>query len=161
MQIERRPIDDEMHQQIHQSCTEAQTLLRLTDTATSEQTVKSVDECVFAQQKAGGLDEEEEAELALKLGSLWGQQLVTNLGWQWATVTFGGDAQAQAVGVFSPDYSLAIYPFHFVLGCLANQAPVTIALAYNMLVDGRRIPTLPAGTFENVMDHVHHTVPRR
>ena len=80
--------------------------------------------------------------------------------WQWASVTFHDFEGSQAAGVFSPDRALAIYPFHFVYGCMENGAPVTILLSYNMLVDGTRIPALPKRGYENVMDNVRHVVPR-
>jgi len=45
----------------------------------------------------------------LIFGSLWGEQLVKQLGWQWAKVTFHDYDDSCAFGVFSPDRSLAIY----------------------------------------------------
>ena len=122
--------------------------------------VRAVDSFVYDWQKGKRPEVPEDDDLSLTLGSLWGDQLVRDLGWQWAGVTFHDHGDSKAVGVFSPDRALAIYPFHFVYGCLENDAPVTILLAYNMLKDGTRIPQLPPGGYENVMDHVHHIVPR-
>ena len=91
-----------------------------------------------------------------RLGSLWGMQLVESLGWDWSGVIFQAFDDARAVGVFSPKRSLAIYPFHFLHSCMEGDAPVTIELAFNLLVEGSRIPKLPDQGFENVMDNVHH-----
>lgn len=95
---------------------------------------------------------------ALPLGSLWGQQLVRRFGWEWSSVTFHEHDDSKAVGVFSKDRSLAVYPFHFIFGCLENQAPVTILLSFNMLEAGA-IPAQGAKEYINLMDGVHHIVP--
>jgi len=95
---------------------------------------------------------------ALPLGSLWGQQLVRQFGWEWSGVVFHDHGDTKAIGVFTRDRSLAIYPWHFVFGCLENNATVTILLSFNMLLAGR-IPAQGRGEYVNVMDHVHHIVP--
>jgi hypothetical protein len=94
-------------------------------------------------------------ELAYHIGSLWGEQLVRELGWQWASVVFEHRADMEVVGVFSPDRSLAIYPLNFVFHCLADANPVTILKAFEILREGSRVPPLPPCGYENVMDHVH------
>src|SRR5579885_1191186 len=63
---------------------------------------------------------------ALPLGSLWGCQLVRQFGWEWAGVIFHEPGDSKAFGVFAKDRSLAVYPWHFIFGCLENKAPVTI-----------------------------------
>ncbi len=113
----------------------------------------------------GDLEEEfpdggDDDEPAYTFGSLWGTQLVRQLGWEWGWVTFHDHGDTRAIGVFSPDRALAIYPFHFVHGCLRRNTPVTILLAFDILVDGKRVPRLPPGGYENVMDNVHHAEPR-
>ena len=122
--------------------------------------VEAVDYFAYEIQKGRGPAFPEDDPPEFLLGCLWGEQLVKALGWQWANVVFDGDEESHVVGVFNLDRSLAIYPFYFIHGCLEDDVPVTIALSFNMLVDGTRIPKLPARGFENVMDHVHHAVPR-
>jgi hypothetical protein len=95
---------------------------------------------------------------ALPLGSLWGQQLVRQFGWEWSGVVFHDRGDTKAIGVFTKDRSLAIYPWHFVFGCLENNATVTILLSFNMLLAGR-IPAQKKGGYVNLMDHVHHIIP--
>jgi hypothetical protein len=131
------------------------------DTDSSDKIVKAVNDCVRKIQKGRwprfSKDDEEAADLLL--GCLWGSQLVKELDWEWVNVVFHDHGDSEAVGVVSPKRDLAIYPFHFVYGCIENNATVTILLAFNMLKDGRRIPALPPRSYENVMDYVHHIVP--
>ncbi|MEZ6081394.1 MAG: hypothetical protein R3C09_11010 [Pirellulaceae bacterium] len=153
-------IDAELVGNIEFSAQEAASLLGLDADATALDRVRAVDKFVYAWQKGERPQTAEGEDLSMTLGSLWGQQLTSELGWQWAAVTFHDFEDSKAVGVFSPDRALAIYPFHFVYGCMENSAPVTILLAYNLLVDGSKIPPLPKNGYENVMDNVHHVVPR-
>jgi hypothetical protein len=127
--------------------------------ASPESIVNAVDDYVHRLQLGTApLPEGQDAELFF--GCLWGEQLVREFGWQWANVTFHDHKDTQALGVFSPDRSLAIYPFHFIFGCLENKSPTTISLSFNVLRDPSRIPDLPVRGYENVMDNVHHVVPR-
>ncbi len=158
--ISEEAVDAETMSSIEGCAADAVTLLTVQTDSSAERLTKAVDEFVFEWQKGNRPDVPDEDDLSLTLGSLWGQQLVRELGWEWASVTFHNHDDAQAVGVFSPDRALAIYPFHFIYDCLENDAPVTIMLAFNMLIDGSRIPTLPARGYENVMDNVHHSIPR-
>lgn len=128
--------------------------------ASPSEIINSIDAFVFEWQKGNRPEVDEDDDLSLMFGSLWGEQLVRDLGWQWVEITFHDHDDSKAVGVVSPNRSLAIYPLHFVYGCMENDAPVTIMLAYNMLKDGSKIPSLPSKGYENVMDNVHHIVPR-
>ncbi|MEO8269447.1 MAG: hypothetical protein ABI557_07005 [Aureliella sp.] len=158
--ISEENLDAELLGNIEDSAAEAVAMLGLGTNATAEERVRAVDEYVDAWQKGKRPQDSGDDDLSLTLGSLWGQQLASQLGWQWAGVTFHEFEDSKAVGVFSPDRALSIYPFHFIYGCIENGAPVTILLAYNMLVEGTKIPTLPRNGYENVMDNVHHVVPR-
>jgi hypothetical protein len=159
--ISETPLDLEITKLIQSCAATAARLLSVNgDEVTPAAMVDAIDACVYQLQHDGGPELSAEEEPEYLFGSLWGEQLVRQLGWQWAQVVFHEYDDSQAVGVFSPDRALAIYPIHFIHGCLENDAPVTIALAFNMLVDGKRIPKLPQGGYENVMDNVHHIVPR-
>tara|TARA_R110002072_G_scaffold302970_1_gene490468 strand:+ start:362 stop:616 length:255 start_codon:yes stop_codon:yes gene_type:complete len=82
------------------------------------------------------------------------------LNWEWVNVIYEKNGTPyKMVAVVSPGREMMICPFHFVFDCMANHAPVTIALSYNMLVDGSEIPQLPPYGYENVMARVHHIVP--
>jgi hypothetical protein len=108
----------------------------------------------------GDPEDGDDDDPAYTFGSLWGEQLVRQLGWEWGRVTFHDHGDTRAIGVFSPDRALAIYPFHFVHACLRRDTPVTILLAFDILVEAKRVPPLPPRGYENVMDNVHHAEPR-
>ena len=93
---------------------------------------------------------------ALPLGTLWGEIFVKEFDWEWVKLTF--EDQSQAIGVFTKDRSLGFYPWYFVLGCVENEAPVTILLAWNMLQEGA-VPDMEPKTYENLMEGVHHIIP--
>lgn len=124
--------------------------------------VAAVDQYVFDWQqgklpKAKKIDAE---DAPFALGTLWGQQLVRAFGWHWAMITFHEHSDSEAPGVIAPDRSLAVYPIHFVQGCLANRGvDVTIALAYNMLKAGK-VKGLPPNKYQNLMEGVRRIVPR-
>jgi hypothetical protein len=160
MNITETAIDAEMLSQIHASAAEGAELLGLNPAELSpDEVVAGIDIFIFNRQSDKGSHRDDDSA-DVSLGSLWGEQLVREFGWQWSSVTFHDYDGANAVGVFSPDRSLVIYPYHFIYSCLENDAPVTILLAFDVLKDGTRIPALPAGGFENVMDNVHHPFPR-
>jgi len=160
-QITENAVDQELLDNIQACAEEAAGMLAIDmTTATPSSIVEAVDGFVFDWQKGQQAEFHEDDDPALMFGSLWGEQLVAELGWQWSSVIFHEQDDSVAVGVFSPDRAMAVYPFHFVFGCMENNAPVTIMLAFNMLHEDSGVPALPAGGFENVMDHVQHAVPR-
>ena len=156
-----QPISEDMIESIQACADDARSVVGAeADDLTPEALVAGVDELVYRAQKNKCKDIDDTWDFSVALGSLWGECLVKQLGWAWAEVTFHGEDDQTAIGVVSPDRSLAIYPFYFVYGCLENNAPVTILLSFNLLVDGSRVPNLPANGYENVMENVHHIVPR-
>jgi hypothetical protein len=151
------PLDSETADMIVRCAQAAEVMLKLDATSlTAAEVVTAIDRCLVAMQQNTGPAVPEEDDPAFTLGSLWGNQLVRELGWEWSIVTFEEHNDTEAVGVFSPNRELAIYPLHFVWACLENAAPVTIKLAFEILTDGSRVPPLPPKSYENVMDHVHH-----
>jgi hypothetical protein len=126
--------------------------------------VKAIDDFAYRWQKgdrppADVVEDMEEARLIF--GSLWGEQLVKQFGWQWAKITFHDYDDSIAFGVFSPDRSLAIYPLEFMLGCLQDPGvDVTVKLSFNMLLAAGEIPKMKKKSYTNVMDGVHRIVPR-
>jgi hypothetical protein len=156
MNISERPLDDEMIETIEESLSIATQLLDIDGEHTPPlEVVTRLDRYVCTLQSDPDSDSLNFEELSLQLGSLWGRQLERALQWQWASVVFDQREEAQAVGVFSQDRRLAIYPFHFIFACLDQKTPVTILLAFTVLHDPKRIPALPDGAYENVMDNVH------
>jgi hypothetical protein len=127
--------------------------------ASVEKVLESINAFLLRSQKAKRKDATTYDDLSFNLGSLWGEQLVKSLKWEWVCLTILNKERSKAVAVVSPDRSLAILPFDFVYSCLADNTPVTILLAYNMIKDGTRIPHIGAGAYANVMEYVHHIVP--
>jgi hypothetical protein len=158
MRVTEEPIDPEILESLAGAAGEAAELARIGVDAAPLEIVTAINDFVRQEQKEPAEDADHWDDRALPLGSLWGLQFVRQFGWQWANVTLHDHGDVKAMGVFSPDRSLAIYPFYFIFGCLENQAPVTILLAFNMLAEGK-IPPLPANGYENVMEGVHHIVP--
>lgn len=92
-------------------------------------------------------------QLAFECGCLWGQQLVCELGWQWIRAEFNERAP-EAVGVASPDASLVIYPFQMIFFYYQRILPIRIVRCFEILTQPGRVPMLPIGGLENVMDHI-------
>jgi hypothetical protein len=125
--------------------------------------VEAIDDFAYRWQRGETPpnDVVEDSEAArLIMGSLWGEQLIKQFAWQWARVTFHDHCDSVAIGVFSPDRSLAIYPHDFMRACLNDKnVDVTVMLAFNMLQAGT-IPKMESKSYTNVMDGVHRIVPR-
>lgn len=125
--------------------------------------VAAIDDFVYQWQNgtrppSNVIEDGEEARLIF--GSLWGEQLVKQFGWQWAKVTFHDYDDSIAFGVFSPDRSLAIYPLEFMLGCVNDPTvDATVMLSFNMLREGK-IPKMKTKSYTNVMEGVQRIVPR-
>jgi hypothetical protein len=156
--ISEQPVKAETLQLIKKSVAESNRLLGMDPRQADARTVlEAVNNFVVKWQK--GEQPTDLADARYSLGAVWGEQLAATLGWEWAGVTFHEHGDSQAVGIFSPDRSLAIYPFHFLLGCLKDpHVPVTILLSFNMLTEGK-VPKMPPKGYQNVMDGVRHIVP--
>lgn len=118
--------------------------------------ITAINEYVTAQSKLDLSEIDAWIERALPIGTLWGELYVKELGWEWIKVHF--EDESTAMGVFSKDRSVGIYPWHFVLGCIENGATVTILLAWNML-QGGAIPEHGKNSYTNLMDGVHYIIP--
>jgi len=156
-----RPLDDEMLNNIRGCAKDCAIELELDTSALSpNELVQAVNDHLRDwQKKSLPAPDSPFKQEPLILGSLWAEQLVATLSWEWVMVVFHEHGDSEAVAVVSPNREMMICPFHFVFGCMANHAPVTILLSYNMLVDGSGIPQLPPNGYENVMDKVQHIVP--
>jgi hypothetical protein len=138
-------------------------ILKLDATANPQTVIEAIDAFVDAWQEGRRppkkvLDPE---DAPYALGSLWGEQLVRQFGWEWAMITFHDHGDSIAPGVLSPDRSLAVYPIHFLLGCLQDSGvDCTVALSFNMLVAGN-VGKLKPKEYINLMDSVHRIIPKR
>lgn len=131
--------------------------------AAPSKVVEAIDDFIYRWQRDDRPPEdvvEDDDTARLIMGSLWGEMLVEEFGWEWAKVTFHDYDDSVAFGVFSPDRSLAIYPLEFLLGCVQDpDVDVTVALSFNMLKAGT-IPKMKKKSYTNVMDGVQRIVPR-
>jgi hypothetical protein len=138
-------------------------VLGLDDTADPQTVIDAIDSFVDAWQqgKRPPTEEIDPEDAPYALGSLWGQQLVRQFGWQWAMITFHDHRNSKAPGVLSPDRSLAVYPIHFLVGCLQDPGvDCTVALSFNILAAGK-VGKLKPKEYANLMEGVHRIVPRR
>jgi len=144
---------------IHGSAIDAQSIFSVGDNATPPEIVKMIDDVVHNIQRGLAPELPPDEDAGYLLGSLWGQQLVRAFDWEWAAISID-QTQPTTVGIVSRDRSLVIYPFDFVTQCILQKCPVTIALAFDMLSVNDEIPEFPPGSYENLMEGVHHVVPR-
>lgn len=152
-----QPIPATMRKDIRENAADASLLLRVDqETHTPAAIVGSIDVFLCRWQEGDRPDLDEDDDLALMLGSLWGEQLVEALDWQWAALTIPNRKKSVVVGVFSPDRSLALYPFHAIRACLDNKTPVVVRLAFTILLEGSRLSALPQGGYKNIIDMVAH-----
>lgn len=107
--------------------------------------------CALLKNATGDTSELE--ELAFECGSLWGNQLVAALGWKWVRVKFQ-HPETDAIGIASGDASLVIYPFQTIFLYCEQILPVRVSRSFEVLSEPGRVPMLPPGGLENVMDHI-------
>lgn len=141
---------------IEGAASEGAELVGVATDATPLEVVTAINEFVRKPPKKRGVDNW--TDRALPVGSLWGCQLAREFAWEWASATLHEHDDLKVTGVFNKDRSLAVYPWHFIFGCLENHAPVTILLSFNMLAAGK-IPVQKAKAYVNLMEGVHHIVP--
>lgn len=154
-------LSNEMPEQIKDSAVEALSMLGLDEQADSQTVIAAVDQFVYEWQCGKRPPIPCEAEdLPYTLGSLWGEQMVRQFGWEWKKITFHEHGDTWAPGVVSPDRSMAIYPIHFIIGCMNDSSvDATILLSFNMLKE-HEPGNSKRGAYDNVMEQVFRIVPR-
>jgi len=162
--ISEQPLEPNVANSMAESNKQGMDLLGLTDpNAMPVKIVETIDTFVYNWQKGQrpvankAIDKD---DIPFALGSLWAEQLIRQFGWQWVKVTFLDRKNSVAHAVVSADRSLAVYPIHFLIGCLKDpNVDATILLSFNMLLAGKMGPSTPK-SYENVMQSVHRIVPR-
>ncbi|HEX9047972.1 MAG TPA: hypothetical protein VF988_13190 [Verrucomicrobiae bacterium] len=155
-------MDAETYASLQACAADALSILKLEPSTEPKTAIEALDAFVYAwQQGARPPAETLSADDApLILGSLWGELLVASFGWEWAHVIFHDHDDSTAPAVLSPDRSLAVYPIHFLIGCLRDPGvDATIALAFNFM-DAGKVPEVEPKEYMNLMDGVHRIVPR-
>jgi hypothetical protein len=81
-------------------------------------------------------------DLAINLGSLWGQTICDSLGWEWGYVTLDENG---TYAVVSPNRSHMVAPMDFILEQLQNQSAEenTSLVLYKMLTAGSLMKARP------------------
>lgn len=76
-------------------------------------------------------------DAAMRLGVLFGEQIVRRCGWAWKHVN-------GQVAVVAPDAAYAVYPLHYMDALAQDRGEPTLVLFYNMVVAGK-LPSPVAG----------------
>ncbi|MFO1062630.1 MAG: hypothetical protein U0892_01985 [Pirellulales bacterium] len=170
MRIRELPAACELIDEVEIACINGLAELGLHRSDAPQKIIHAIDVAILSAQASpeDQRTEEETVRLISLFGALWGEQLVRALRWSWVTLVVSND-QAPATtpsgtgvqAVCSTNRSLVIYPFFTLDAALRQNIDTAIELAFNILSDGKRVPNLPDGAFENVMEHVYHTPPRR
>jgi hypothetical protein len=76
--------------------------------------------------------------MAVFLGTVWGQMVCKELGWEWCALTRQGSDEFLAIA--SPDRAYAMSPVGYLGQQISPQAENTVALLFNMLRAGKLPP---------------------
>lgn len=115
--VSERPIEPSMLGNIRGCANDGYQVLGLDPRKTTpEAVVEKIDEFVDQWQQGVRPDSSvvDADDMPYMMGSLWGEQVVLRLGWEWAMATLHDHGDSKAPGVLAPDRSLAIYPIHFI-----------------------------------------------
>jgi hypothetical protein len=145
------PISDEQREGIEELAIDAAEYLQVDQ---ANQTTREILERIenrIRQLQTKQVQPIQGEEMDLFLGSLWGSQLVRALAWEWVEVTFLDSDNAKAIGVFSPDRSLGIYPFHYLYGCLEHTVEPCLVIAFDQITSTVNQPKPTARHYQNLM----------
>ncbi|BDI32350.1 hypothetical protein CCAX7_44010 [Capsulimonas corticalis] len=86
------------------------------------------------------------AAMAIGIGALWGDQLVSRFRWEWAHVTRAGK---RGFAVASPDRSIAIYPSDYLRRCLSSpDLECAVASSFQRIASGSVPHVAPNSYFD-------------
>ncbi|WP_218508835.1 hypothetical protein [Variovorax sp. dw_308] len=110
---------------------------------------------LFASTK--GFDGDD-ADAGRALGTVWGNQVVREFGWEWICMTLG---EAEHFVVASPDRALVVFAHEYVWKCLeSNDIECSVALSFDLMRAGA-IKAPPALTYTSMMSKVKREEPRQ
>ena len=120
-----------------------------------------IDEILYVWQQSGTIPvaELESNQLIYALGTLWGNILIKQYHWSWATLTFHEFNDWEGRAVVAADGSLCILPFAYIHICLAGDDEVKISASL-VALGANIIPSFPPNSFEDVMNGLQRIVPR-
>ena len=154
MKVTEHPLPANLRRDIKERAADATLLLRVDPEVQGPESVIVLIDRFLVRWRNGERPElNEDDDLPLMLGSLWGEQLVEALAWQWAALVLHGKKDVTAVATVSPDRSLALYPFHAIKACLEKGAPIAVQRSFELL-HGPGLPPLPRGGYANLLQRL-------
>lgn len=152
--IKEGPVPPTIRQELRQHRADAALLLRVEPEEDTPGAIVGAIDVFLNKWQAGDRPELDEGDdLAFWLGSLWGQQLVEALDWQWVVLTIPRKRKpAVVIGVVPPERSAVLFPFHVVRECLTGDGPVLVRRVFGMIMEGAKLRDLPPGGYQNVMN---------
>ncbi len=145
--LEERPLSDHEQTHLKQLADSGLEMLGITDDRQPHEIVEAVDKWVddFQDTANEDVDEAEIERLVVNLGTIWGEQVVKEFGWQW--VCFEGAGEILAV--VSPERALYIIPYEYLLACMQDpELDCTVMLSFNLLKENP-----PENLRKNDYDH--------
>lgn len=95
-------------------------------------------------------------KIAVPLGSLLGETMARDFGWQWVHLAEGEYADPK-LAIVSPDKRFAIYPMQYCLDCIRKDIPPCLELFSNLIAsDG--FPTLDVDKYGNILASVKRII---
>ncbi|MFO0935919.1 MAG: hypothetical protein U0798_05315 [Gemmataceae bacterium] len=151
-QVNEQPFLKEHRQSLKECIFEAKALLGPHySIATPLQLVKGIQDYFHRwhlDRVAESKSDEQIGRTQMIFGSLWGEQLVKRLAWQWALIRFHD--QSFMFGVVSPDRSLVTYPFESIQILMNNpKSGLDLVHAFRFLIDGE-LPVTKPGSYTTV-----------
>lgn len=137
-------LSDELLAEIRDGTQRAYGHLRLAPgQITGESLITAINDFVDLQINTG-VKKNRAIDLAIDLGTLWGQVLCDEAGWEWRSLVIGNKPAVYCVA--KPDRSHCISPTHFLLRMLQLKGPDaenTTLLTYNLLKDSTQLDAPP------------------
>lgn len=148
-------LDNDTRRLLEQAAKECRKILHIDPGATSGRVLSVVEARVRSYANKKQKIDDVYDERILDLGSVWGEMLVCEFQWVWSEFEFSD--HSSALGILDPICNRAVYPFHYMYGCIVNKAEIQIELSYNLVKSGK-IPSRKHKAVDNLMDHVHYII---
>jgi hypothetical protein len=141
-----RLLNDDERDEMEALIIEGLEQLRIDRQATPESIVSAIRTLIDDQREQVFGDEEREG-LSYTMGSLWGEQICRELGWEWVVLTYA-DTGDEGTAIVSSDRAFVYFPMHWIYELLTNpERENTLGLVFNMLRLKRDLPTSKAGEY--------------
>lgn len=85
------------------------------------------------------------------LGALWGEEIGRTYDWEWERVWLDENEGQFVYAIVSPDRSMVIYPFRYLIACLEDGKPIAVSRVYQALGDEREGLDFPPGSYTDIL----------